>query len=63
MNTHPNIHYWYHFVSVFSPALVQGWAAKHAPTATKPAPAKNEDDIDLFGDDDAAPVEKPKPKK
>lgn len=57
--THPNTHYWYLFLSTFSPVLLKGWADKHTPAA---APKKKEEDKDsLFGSDDdepAAPKEK-----
>lgn len=68
LSTYPNTHYWYLFLGSFSPLVLKGWAEKHAPVAaTKAAPAapkKDDDDIDLFGDDEpAAPVEKPKKKE
>lgn len=56
--THPNAYFWYQFINSFSNDLMKKWIEK----APKPAqtPAKNDED-DLFGDDDAAPVA-PKPK-
>jgi elongation factor 1-beta len=53
--TYPNTHYWYLFVSTFSPVILKGWADKHAPAA----PAKKEEDKDsLFGSDDDEPTPK-----
>jgi elongation factor 1-beta len=67
LNTYPNTHYWYLFVSSFSPLVLKAWAEKHAPAPAAAAPkkeaAKADDDIDLFGDDAAPAEEKPKPKK
>lgn len=72
LNTYPNTHYWYLFLSSFSQTTLKAWADKYAPAPAAPAaptpaakPAAKDDEFDLFGDDEpAAPkVEKPKPKK
>ena len=67
--THPNLHYWYLFISNFSPVVIQRWAGAAKPAETKKTEApKADDDFDPFAEDETpAPkkVEKPevKPKK
>jgi len=68
VQTHPNLHYWYLFISVFSPAVIQRWAAAAKPAEVKKTETpKQDDDFDPFAEDEAPakPVEKPKvqPKK
>ena len=53
---HPNTFAWYGFVSHFADAVRDSWPsagpAKAATPAATPAAAKDDDDLDLFGDDD-----------
>jgi elongation factor 1-beta len=66
VNTHPNLHYWYLHIGTFSPFLLKALADKHVAAAPKVAAKKDDDEVDLFGDDEPAAatpvVEKPKPK-
>lgn len=68
--TTPNLHYWYLFLSSFSPLLLKKWV-ETAPVAevkeevkVEKKEVKDENEVDLFGDDEPAEpvVEKPKPK-
>ena len=64
--THPNLHYWYLFLSNFTASVITAWTAKQNKKAgkkeKKPEPKKEEEEeFDPFADDDTPAKEPVKP--
>ena len=55
--THPYLYAWYVLMSLFTTKVKESWPAPPKPAPVAAAPAAEDDDVDLFGDDPEAEEE------